>query len=156
MDQQPKISVANELLAIRNTMQLTQQSVSRLEKHLATVAKNKNQENLPKKRSASSTPTIVTKRRQLLENIANRDPPPRPCWKHRVYGAAARECDPPCNYQRPIPIKPAKLKQAVQTKTETEKLVETIAETNLSDATSSDADSQDTTDWAATATHRSN
>lgn len=78
--EQPKIS--SEIFAIRNTLQLCQQSINRIDHRQIAVHK-----------SASTTgvktgPTTVAHQRKLINNIYNRSPRKRLCNRHREFGSA--------------------------------------------------------------------
>lgn len=83
----------HEIISIRNTMQLAQQSLSRLER------------NLVKTPATSSTPKEKTPRRVLVEKLFNAEIPKRICWYHNRFGKAAdpKNCPGPefCNFVPP-------------------------------------------------------
>lgn len=112
-----RMSVKDDLAALRNSIQRTQQTTSRLPSPLndlktTTVSRrSRTNKNKPIKSSNSFTPTIVSKQRQLLQDIMYRDTLKRPCWYHRMHGSAAIECIAPCSFVRLVPVLQAKIKE---------------------------------------------
>jgi len=89
-------SILNELVAIRNAIQLAQQNLTRLERTLnRTSRQNSSQERAQERQAPPNMPA----QRRLLQNIANRPLPNPVCWQHRMHGQATRQCNgPPCPY----------------------------------------------------------
>ena len=111
------MSANEDLVALRNSIQHRQQTVSRMESCLdglktTTVShRSRTNNNKRTKYPTSSAPIIASKQRQLLQDIVNRDPPKRPCWYHRMHGSAAIECIAPCSFVRLTPVLPTKIKE---------------------------------------------
>lgn len=87
----------HELVAIRNTIQLAQQSLNRVEQQL-------------KKAPMQSTPDRpLPPARRLLQEVANRDFVQEICFHHRRFGKATnpRDCPgaPECKFVPPIIVK---------------------------------------------------
>lgn len=140
-----RTSLKDDLEALRNSIQLTQQTVSRLESRLdglkATTAsrRSRTNNNERSKRPASIAPNNVSKQRQLLQDIVNRDRPNRPCWYHRMHGSAALECIASCSFVRLNPVLPSKMKKTTKPligprSTPTEDVIEAIDQANLESA----------------------
>jgi len=92
-------SILHELIAIRNSLQLAQQSLNRLEHRYASS------KNTPTKPTPPNKPPTKTPARQLLENIANQPIKFNICWYHKMFGAAAntKNCPGPleCKFRAP-------------------------------------------------------
>lgn len=89
-----------ELMAIKNSLQLSQQSLNRIEHRQSS--KKKPPSVTPGKASTNST---VPAQRQLLKRVYNRSPQRRICVKHKLYGPATPigDCPGPaiCSYIPP-------------------------------------------------------
>lgn len=88
-------NILHELMAIRNSLQITQQSISRLEHRF-------------KNAESTSTPKI-NPTRQKINEVANRPVKIDICWFHRMFGAAANPANcpgqPTCKFvPPPIPV----------------------------------------------------
>lgn len=70
-------ALLHEIISIRNTIKLAQQTLSRMEKSMA------------KSPSQVSTVTRVTARQSLVTKLYNVEPPKRVCWYHKNFGVAA-------------------------------------------------------------------
>ncbi|KAJ6647894.1 hypothetical protein Bhyg_03118 [Pseudolycoriella hygida] len=79
-------NLLHEIIAIRNTMQLAQQSLSRLEKQLAKENKKPIDTTLSREQSKGR---IVPPRRALLNRLYNQEISNQICWYHQKFGKAA-------------------------------------------------------------------
>lgn len=85
----------SELTSIRNSLQLVQQSVTRLERTIRASTRPL----VTMQRQHDTNHRTLPAQRRLLQRIADGPLPTLICWQHKMHGAATRNCGgPPCPF----------------------------------------------------------
>lgn len=113
--QKDNICVQRSLTRIESTVMdirsiLVRRSRSNSQLRPSSVSQNQPTSSTEVKPSVENIPAVAgrSRRRELLQNIANRPVPTNICWYHRQFGAAAnpKNCLPGCKFEGKIVGKP--------------------------------------------------